>query len=150
MIRKGIGSDSRIGYSFIYPSIGYGGSCLPKDISSLISFSEEKKYTPGILSAVSNVNKNQKKYFFNKIMSRFANKDKALMGLQFGVWGLSFKPGTDDMRESPSIYIINKIIDLGGIVKAYDPKSMKVAEEYYLKSLSNIQYCEDKYDVLSN
>ena len=150
MIRKGIGSDSRIGYSFIYPSVGYGGSCFPKDISSLISFSEEKKYTPNILSAVSNVNMNQKKYFFNKIMRRFANKDKALTGLQFGVWGLSFKPGTDDMRESPSIYIINKIIDLGGIVKVYDPKAMKVAEEYYLKSLSNIQYCEDKYDVLGN
>ena len=150
MIRKGIGSDSRIGYSFIYPSLGYGGSCFPKDTSSLISFSEEKNYTPSILSAVSKVNKNQKKYFFNKIMKRFSRSDKSLKGLQFGVWGLSFKPGTDDMRESPSIYIINKIIALDGIVKVYDPKAMKIAKEHYLKNLPNIEYADEKYDVLSN
>ena len=147
MVRKGIGSDSRIGYSFIYPSVGYGGSCFPKDISSLISFSEEKDYRPNILSSVQEVNKNQKKYFFDKIIKRFSND---LNGKEFGIWGLSFKPGTDDMRESPSIYVINKILELGGCVKVYDPKAMQTAEEYYLKDLEGICYCDDKYDVLDN
>ncbi len=147
MVRKGIGSDSRIGYSFIYPSVGYGGSCFPKDISSLISFSEEKDYRPNILSSVQEVNKNQKEYFFNKIIKRFSND---LNGKEFGVWGLSFKPGTDDMRKSPSIYIINKIIELGGTVKVYDPKAMQIAKKYYLKGLEGVCYCDDKYEVLNN
>jgi UDPglucose 6-dehydrogenase len=94
------------------------------------------------------VNNNQKKYFLNKITNRFFDQNKSLNGMCFGIWGLSFKPGTDDMRESPSIYIINKILDFGGSLKVYDPKAMEVARNYYLKGLDNIEYCDDRYDVL--
>ena len=148
-IRKGIGSDSRIGYSFIYPSVGYGGSCFPKDVHSIINFSKNKKYSPKILNAVNEVNENQKVYFFNKLFNRFKLEDNSLNGLQFGIWGLSFKPGTDDMRESASIYFVKKIIKLNGVVSIYDPKAMQNARENYFKDLKNINYCSDKMDVLN-
>ena len=144
-IRKGIGSDSRIGYSFIYPSIGYGGSCFPKDIESIISFSKEKGYSNVLLSAVKKVNENQKKYFFKKIINVFGSD---LNNKQFGIWGLAFKPGTDDMRGAPSVYIVKKILELGGSVKVYDPKAINNAKEKYLYNLKNISYCNDKYDVI--
>ena len=146
-VRQGIGSDSRIGYSFIYPSVGYGGSCFPKDVHAILNFSNKNGYNPDILTAVNKVNNNQKKYFFDKILKRFNNN---LKNMQFGIWGLSFKPGTDDMRESASIFFVKKIIELGGEVLVYDPKSMDNAKNYYFKDLVNIQYCKNKMDVLSN
>ena len=145
MVRNGIGSDQRIGYSFIYPSVGYGGSCFPKDIKSLIHFSNEQGYSPEILKSVDIVNKRQKKYFFKKVIERF----KDLNNMQFAIWGLSFKPGTDDMRESASIYIVKELLKLGASVKVYDPKAMDNAKNNYFSALKNIEYCADKYDVLN-
>lgn len=146
-VRKGIGSDSRIGYSFIYPSVGYGGSCFPKDVESIINFSIKNGYKPSLLSAVSKVNQNQKKYFFNKIVKKFG---KDLSGIQFGIWGLSFKPGTDDMREAPSLFVLTQILNLGGKVKVYDPKAMNNCKGKYFLNEKNIEYCNNKYDVLDN
>jgi len=147
-VRLGIGSDNRIGFSFIYPSVGYGGSCFPKDVNSIIDFSNKEGYTPKILEAVNKVNENQKKYFFKKLFNRFKSKNNNLKNRKFGVWGLSFKPGTDDMRESASIYFVKKIIDLGGIISVYDPKAMDNAKEKYFKDLVGIEYCSNKIDVL--
>ena len=144
-IRIGIGSDSRIGYNYIYPSIGYGGSCLSKDIKSLINSAMQKGYNPQILNAVQNVNELQRKYFLDKILQRFENN---LKKKQFAVWGLSYKPGTDDMRESGSVYVINQLLQLGAVVKVYDPKAIKNAKEIYFKNLKNIVYCNDKYESL--
>ena len=107
-VRIGIGSDSRIGYSYIYPSIGYGGSCLSKDINSLIRSAIEHGYNPKILNAVQEVNQFQKKYFLDKIIQKFGSD---LKDREFAIWGLSYKPGTDDMRESASIYFVKEIID---------------------------------------
>tara|TARA_Y100000590_G_scaffold229929_1_gene259301 strand:+ start:256 stop:1596 length:1341 start_codon:yes stop_codon:yes gene_type:complete len=148
-VRRGIGSDSRIGYSFIYPSVGYGGSCFPKDVRSIIDVSCKTGYKPKILTSVDKVNKEQKKYFFNKLFKRFKDKEGLLKGLQFGIWGLSFKPGTDDMRESASIYFIEQIIKLSGSVCVYDPKAMNNAKNMYFKDLNSIIYCSDKMDVLN-
>ena len=148
MVRKGIGSDSRIGYSYIYPSLGYGGSCFPKDIKAIINFSKENDYNPEIIGAVSAVNENQKKYFFKKILNRFFRNNN--QARQFAIWGLSFKPRTDDMRESASIYIINELLKLGSTIKVYDPEAMSNAKENYFKDVSSICYCNNKYDVLDD
>ena len=147
-VRLGIGSDNRIGFSFIYPSVGYGGSCFPKDVNSIINFSNKEGYSPSLLEAVNRVNEEQKKYFFKKLLNRFKSKNNDLENRKFGVWGLSFKPGTDDMRESASIYFVKKIIELGGNVSVYDPKAMNNAKEYYFKDLLGIEYCSDKMNVL--
>ncbi len=146
-VRYGIGSDSRIGYDFIYPSVGYGGSCFPKDVRSIIHFAKEKGYAADILDAVDNVNNNQKKYFFDKLFDRFKTSEDDFKNKKFGIWGLSFKPGTDDMRESASIYFVENIIKLGGLVSVYDPKAMNNARENYFQNLKNITYCNDKMDV---
>ena len=147
-VRLGIGSDNRIGFSFIYPSVGYGGSCFPKDVNSIINFSNKKGYAPKILEAVNDVNENQKKYFFDKLFERFKSKKNDLKNKKFGIWGLSFKPGTDDMRESASIYFVEKIINLGGSISVYDPKAMDNAKNKYFKHLCGVKYCENKLDVL--
>jgi len=149
-VRIGIGSDKRIGYNFIYPSIGYGGSCFPKDISSLIKISNSKGYIPKIINAVKEVNENQKKYFIKKIFKRFCIGKNNLKGLQFGIWGLSFKPGTDDMREAPSVYIIKKLIEKGAVVKVYDPRAMENAKLNYFNDAPSIVYCKKNVDVLNN
>lgn len=146
MVRIGIGSDHRIGYHFIYPGCGYGGSCFPKDVKALIKIAEESNYNPRILKAVEDVNNDQKKVIIKNIKNYF----KDLKGLTFGVWGLSFKPGTDDMREAPAIVIIKELTKLGAKVKAYDPKAIKEAKEIYLKNVDNIEYYNSKYDVLNN
>ena len=146
MVRKGIGSDARIGYSYIYPSLGYGGSCFPKDIRAIINFSKENEYNPRIIESVNSVNNDQKKYFFKKILNRFFKDNKQTK--QFAIWGLSFKPRTDDMRESASIYIINELLKLGSVIKAYDPEAMDNAKEIYFKDVNNIHYCNNKYDAL--
>lgn len=142
-VRVGIGSDSRIGYNFIYPGIGYGGTCFPKDISALIEVSKENCYTPELISAVKNINKKQKEKFFKKITKYFGED---LSGLVFGIWGLSFKPETDDMREAPSVYVIKMLLSSGAKVKVYDPKAMEVAKKYYFND-SQIFYAESKYEA---
>ena len=144
-VRVGIGSDSRIGYDFIYPGIGYGGTCFPKDISALIKLGKDNGYNPTIISSVNELNKKQKEYFFEKIFKRFNGN---IEGLTFGVWGLSFKPETDDMREAVSVYVINKLLEHGASVKAYDPKAMVEANRYYFKGIQKITYGNSKYEVL--
>ena len=145
MVRMGIGSDNRIGYKFIYPGCGYGGSCFPKDIKALGKTAENSGYTANILQAVEKVNTHQKRVLVQKITGKFGED---LNGKCFAVWGLSFKPGTDDMREAASIIIINGLLDKGATIKAYDPKAMKEAENHYFKKQSNISYCKDKYEAL--
>jgi UDPglucose 6-dehydrogenase len=143
MVRKGIGSDARIGNKFIYPGVGYGGSCFPKDVKALIKTAKENNYDMRILDAVENVNENQKEVLFNKVKHHFKGelKDK-----KFALWGLSFKPKTDDMREAPSLVIIEKLLDEGANVVAYDPVAMKEAQH----SLKNsIEYATDMYDCLN-
>ena len=117
-VRQGIGSDSRIGYSFIYPGAGYGGSCFPKDVKALIRMSRDIGFEPKVLNAVEARNDKQKHLLFEKITKRFGNQ---LKGMNFGVWGLAFKPETDDMREAASVVLLHELIGAGARVKAYDP-----------------------------
>lgn len=147
-VRIGIGSDKRIGYDFIYSGCGYGGSCFPKDVQALINTSIEHGYEPKILSNVELVNANQKKVLVKKVVNEFGED---LSSFTFGIWGLSFKPGTDDVREAPSLEIIKDIIDNGGKIKAYDPKAIKsfkmnIGHEY----LESIEFSDCKYDVLND
>ena len=144
-VRLGIGSDNRIGYSFLYAGCGYGGSCFPKDVSALIKTGEYVGYDPKILNEVENVNKRQKKVLVNRIKERFGEN---LSNLTFGLWGLSFKPGTDDMREAPSIIIINELFKFGAKIKAYDPKATDEAQNIF-KNNDNIEFFDSKYDVLN-
>ncbi|NIN36754.1 MAG: nucleotide sugar dehydrogenase, partial [Gammaproteobacteria bacterium] len=123
-VRLGIGSDSRIGYSFIYPGCGYGGSCFPKDVRALIHTASQNDYESMILNAVHDRNEDQKYVLFRKISARFG---KDLSGLTFGIWGLAFKPGTDDVREAPAIVLIKELVNAGGKVKAYDPEALVTA-----------------------
>jgi len=146
-VRLGIGADQRIGYSFIYPGVGYGGSCFPKDVKALTKTAKENGYTAQLITAVEEVNDAQKLVIAQKIVTRFGED---LTGFTFGIWGLAFKPGTDDMREAPSIYVIKELLKLGAKIKAYDPKAVNEAKEYYLKGLKNIQYVDSKYEVLNN
>lgn len=123
-VRLGIGSDSRIGYSFIYPGCGYGGSCFPKDVRALIHMAGEHDYRSIILQAVHERNEDQKHVLFRKIRSRFGTD---LSGLTFGLWGLAFKPGTDDIREAPSLVLIEELVKAGARVRAYDPEALEEA-----------------------
>lgn len=142
MVRKGIGSDSRIGNKFIYPGAGYGGSCFPKDVQALIRTAAENKYPLRILQAVEDVNFSQKEVVFNKIMKHF-NGD--IKGKTFGLWGLSFKPQTDDMREAPSLVIIDKLLNEGAGVKAYDPAAMDETKRILG---DKIEYATDQYEAV--
>lgn len=142
MVRKGIGSDTRIGNKFIYPGIGYGGSCFPKDVQALIRTGRDYEYSLEILKAVESVNNRQKSVLFEKIKKHYHGdlKDKT-----FAVWGLSFKPQTDDMREAPSLVIIESLLREGASVKAYDPVAMNEAKH---KLGDRIFLGKDAYDVL--
>lgn len=144
-VRIGIGSDSRIGYSFIYPGCGYGGSCFPKDVQALAKTAKDYGYTPRILDAVEAVNYDQKSVLPGKVVKRFG---ESLAGLTFGVWGLSFKPETDDMREASSIILIKELVDRGAKVRAYDPKAVREAKEHYLKNVA-VEYVENKYEAVN-
>lgn len=144
MVRKGIGSDARIGNKFIYPGIGYGGSCFPKDVKALIKTAAENGYGMKILQAVEEVNEFQKTVLFTKLMNRFQGK---IEGKTIAMWGLSFKPNTDDMREAPSLTLIKSVIESGGFVQAYDPVAMKEAKHLLGDS---IKYCNDEYHALEN
>ncbi len=142
MVRKGIGSDSRIGSKFIYPGIGYGGSCFPKDVKALIHTAEGFNYELKVLKAVEAVNHDQKSVLFNKVMKHFNGNIK---GKTIAVWGLSFKPQTDDMREAPSLVIIEKLLGAGAKVKAYDPAAMNEAKH----TLGDrIIYAQEQYEAL--
>ncbi|OSY87857.1 UDP-glucose 6-dehydrogenase [Tenacibaculum holothuriorum] len=143
-VRLGVGSDSRIGYSFIYPGVGYGGACFPKDIRALKSIAKDYGYNAELITSVENVNNRQKTVLVDKVIKKFGED---LNGLTFGVWGLSFKPGTDDMREAPSIYLIKELVKRGAKVKAYDPEAMENAKNFYLQDVEVI-YEESKYEVL--
>lgn len=144
MVRKGIGSDARIGNKFIYPGIGYGGSCFPKDVKALIKTAAANGYQMQILEAVEAVNEKQKSILFEKLMNRFQGN---ISGKTFAIWGLSFKPNTDDMREAPSLVIIDKILKAGGKVKAFDPIAMSETKH----SIGNIiEYSETEYRALEN
>ncbi len=145
MVRMGIGSDNRIGYKFIYPGCGYGGSCFPKDVKALGKTAQDFGYNAEILKAIERVNVQQKKVLSRKVVWKFGED---LSGKCFAVWGLSFKPETDDMREAASVVIINELIKKGAKIKAYDPKAMQEAKEHYFKNESNIFYCENKYEAL--
>ena len=145
-VRLGIGSDRRIGYDFIYAGCGYGGSCFPKDVQALINTSQSHGYFPRILSNVEEVNKDQKMVLVNKVVDRFGDD---LSGLTFSIWGLSFKPGTDDVREATSIIVISELIKRGAKIKAYDPQATAefkraIDDEY----LSSIEFAENRYDAL--
>jgi len=144
-VRNGIGSDSRIGYSFIYPGCGYGGSCFPKDVQALAKTAKDFGYTPRILDAVEAVNYAQKKVISTKVINYFGED---LKGKTFAVWGLAFKPETDDMREASAITIINELTSRGAKITAYDPKARHEAETHYLKDNKNVSYGESKYEVL--
>ncbi|RDY57600.1 UDP-glucose dehydrogenase family protein [Flagellimonas nanhaiensis] len=145
-VRIGIGSDSRIGYSFIYPGSGYGGSCFPKDVKALKKTAEENGYSAELIGAVENVNDRQKLVIANKVVSHFGEN---LSNKTFAIWGLAFKPETDDMREAPSIYIIRELVARGAKIKAYDPKAMDEAKHFYLKDISeSVEYYNSKYETL--
>ena len=146
-VRIGIGSDKRIGYSFIYPGAGYGGSCFPKDVKALTKIANDNDYTAKLITAVEEVNDAQKLVIAKKIINRFGED---LTGFTFGIWGLSFKPGTDDMREAPAIYVIKELVSRGAKIKAYDPKAINEAKEHYLKEIQNITYVSSRYDVLKD
>ena len=126
-VRIGIGSDHRIGYSFIYPGVGYGGACFPKDLKALTKIAENNGYTAQLITAVEKVNNEQKLVIAQKIIARFGED---LTGFSFAIWGLAFKPGTDDMREAPSIHTIKELVKRGAKIKAYDPKAVDQAKEY--------------------
>lgn len=144
MVRKGIGTDTRIGPKFIYPGVGYGGSCFPKDVKALIKTAKENNYNMRILNAVEEVNELQKEVLFNKVRTHFNNN---LKGKTFALWGLSFKPKTDDMREAPSLVIIEKLLKAGASVVAYDPVAQHEAQKILGDSIS---YSTNMYDVLNN
>jgi len=146
-VRIGIGSDQRIGYSFIYPGAGYGGSCFPKDVKALTKIAKENGYTAQLITAVEEVNDAQKLVIAQKIITRFGED---LTGFTFGIWGLAFKPATDDMREAPSIYVIKELVSRGAQIKAYDPKAIEEAKAHYLKGVQNITYVDSKYEVLKD
>lgn len=141
MVRKGIGADVRIGSKFLYAGCGYGGSCFPKDVKALIHTAQDLGYEMKILEAVEEVNEFQKKILFEKLMKYYDNDIK---GKTIAVWGLAFKPKTDDMREAPSLVIIDKILEAGGKIKAYDPVAMKEAKRTLGESIT---YAKDIYDA---
>ncbi len=148
-VRKGIGSDSRIGYSFIYPGCGYGGSCFPKDVKALIRTSNSIGFKPVLLEAVEARNEKQKTRLFEKIIDKYG---KDITGKTFGIWGLSFKPETDDMREASSVVLINQLVSAGALVKAYDPVAM-VEAGHILKDLiesGKVILCDHQYDAVKD
>ncbi|GMU89654.1 MAG: UDP-glucose 6-dehydrogenase [Chlorobiota bacterium] len=142
LIRMGMGADNRIGKRFLLAGIGYGGSCFPKDVNALIKTADDMDSPLSILAEVDKINKSQRKHFFNKIKDHFGGD---LSGKTFAVWGLAFKPDTDDMREAPSVTVIEMLLEAGASVRAYDPVASENAR-FYLQE--RITYCNDKYEAL--
>lgn len=145
LVRKGIGTDSRIGPSFLFAGAGYGGSCFPKDVKALIRTLGEYGVDSGILDAVEAVNEGQKRLLLEEIEARYGSD---LTGRTFAVWGLAFKPETDDMREAPSLVVVNGLLERGATVKAHDPEAMEVARKLHFGD--RITYCEQNYDALQD
>ena len=145
-VRHGIGSDSRIGYSFIYPGCGYGGSCFPKDVKALERTAKEMGYHAELLNAVENVNDRQKHRLFEKISAHYPGGVK---GKTFALWGLAFKPNTDDMREAPSRILLEALIDAGAKVQAYDPEAMHEVQRIY-GDKPGLKYCSKQNEALDN
>jgi len=141
-VRQAVGSDRRIGNSFLFPGVGFGGSCFPKDVKALTRFSADKKYDFKILKAVDQVNEYQKRVLVKKIEAHFGN---SLKGKTIAIWGLAFKPKTDDMREAPAIPIIESLLAKGAKIQAYDPEAMKVAKGIFGNKIS---YAAKNYDAL--
>lgn len=141
LVRKGMGSDSRIGNKFLYPGVGYGGSCFPKDVKALINTAKSHGYRMRVLEAVEEVNEIQKGVLFEKLLSHYNND---IRGLKIALWGISFKPETDDIREAPSLVIIDLIKKAGGIVSVYDPVAM---EELRKQRNPDVIYAKDMYDA---
>jgi UDPglucose 6-dehydrogenase len=142
MVRRGIGSDDRIGKRFLFPGIGYGGSCFPKDVQALIMSSDEVKYDFEILKAVEKVNANQKLHLVDKIKSHYKGD---LKGKQIALWGLAFKPNTDDIREAPALSIIEALTSMGAAITAYDPEAMPNVKN---KIGDKIKYATNQYEAL--
>ncbi len=143
MVRVGVSTDSRIGNKFLFAGLGYGGSCFPKDIKALIKTGADFGLDMSIIKSADNVNKMQRNLFVEKIKAKFGSD---LKGKTFGVWGLAFKPKTDDMREAPSITIINSLLNLGAKIKAYDPKAINTAKKIFK---DKIEYSKSAYDAIS-
>jgi len=144
LVRKGMGSDDRIGHRFLFAGIGYGGSCFPKDVNALIKTSKEHGAEMQILSTVDQVNKNQKLVLVNKVLKHFNND---ISGKKFAIWGLAFKPNTDDMREAPAVIIINELLKHGATISAYDPEAMENAK-FYLQD--KIEYADNQYEAIKD
>src|SRR5258706_4982015 len=144
MVRRGIGGDERIGKRFLFPGIGYGGSCFPKDVQALVKSSEDVNYDFKILNAVMDVNEKQKLHLLPAIKKYFNND---LKGKRFALWGLAFKPNTDDIREAPALYIVEALLNEGASVIAYDPEAMKNVRN---QIGNTIEYAESQYDALEN
>ncbi len=144
MVRRGIGSDERIGKRFLFPGIGYGGSCFPKDVQALIKSAEQVQYDFKILKAVEIVNENQKLHLLPKIKNYFSGK---LTGKHFALWGLAFKPNTDDIREAPALYIIQALLAEGATITAFDPEAMHNVQQ---QIGDRIHYAKDQYEALQN
>lgn len=144
LVRKGVGSDNRIGNKFLFPGIGYGGSCFPKDIRALIESSKKVNYSFDILNAVEKVNNRQKKYLVEKIMKFYKND---INGKHFGLWGLAFKPNTDDIRDAPALSIIDDLTNAGATLTAYDPEAMPNTNATIG---DKINYAENQYQALHN
>lgn len=144
MVRSGIGSDSRIGRKFLYPGCGYGGSCFPKDVKALIKTAEENGYTMRVLKMVEEVNESQKDILFRKLQKYYHND---LKGKTIAMWGLAFKPETDDMREAPALVLIEKLLAAGCQIRVYDPVAMDEAKR---RVGDSVYYSRDMYDALLN
>jgi len=148
-VREGIGSDSRIGYDFLFPGPGYGGSCFPKDVKAMIMTAEECNYDFLLLKAVEDVNERQKEVLADKLIRTLGSPDqeKSLTGRTIACWGLAFKPRTDDMREAPSITIIERLLAAGATVRAHDPEAITEARKVFG---DRIEYSQNQYDILDN
>ena len=144
MVRIGMSTDSRIGNKFLFPGLGYGGSCFPKDVKALVKTGMENNCEMKIVAAADEVNKKQREIFVNKILKRF---NANLQGKTIGIWGLAFKPKTNDMREAPAITIINKLLEFGAKIQTFDPKAIESAKFHFG---DKITYCDTAYDALKN
>ena len=146
-VRTGIGMDSRIGTAFLFPGCGYGGSCFPKDVQALIKTMVDHDVDPKLLRAVEEVNKEQKMIVAQKIVARFGED---LSGKLFAIWGLAFKPNTDDMREAPSITTVLELVRRGATVRVFDPEAIEQARTFYFKDIDQVMYCKNKYETIDH
>jgi len=144
MVRQGIGSDSRIGHLFLFPGLGYGGSCFPKDMQALIHTAKSHGYTPRLLDAAEDINLDQREKFVDLVKTYF---NGSLEGRTLAVWGLSFKPGTDDVREAPALTVVSRLVEMGASVKAYDPQAMGTARQE-LGELPRLSYVASCYEAV--